>query len=73
MDEQALLSQDGYLPAVQDLDLEDESLTTLERIFLLSKSEFTHHRYVCPRLSASWIGTDRPYRLFSPSVLSSRR
>lgn len=36
--------QEGFLPAVADMDLEDESLTTLERIFLLSKSEFTHHR-----------------------------
>lgn len=48
----ALLDQEGFLPAV---DLEDESLTTLERIFLLSKSEFTHHRTFISKVIGDWV------------------
>lgn len=36
----------AYLSVTEDMDIDDEGLTTLERIFLLSKSEFTHHRSV---------------------------
>jgi hypothetical protein len=36
----------AYLSVTEDMDIDDEGLTTLERIFLLSKSEFTHHRCV---------------------------
>lgn len=50
--------QEGrFLPVAADMDLEDESLTTLERIFLLSKSEFTHHR--CVLLLAACAGLCR--------------
>lgn len=48
--------EEGSLPRPQDMDLEDESLTTLERIFLLSKSEFAHHR--CVTLAFSHFGRD---------------
>jgi hypothetical protein len=43
---EGLPTEARFLPVAADMDLEDESLTTLERIFLLSKSEFTHHRFV---------------------------
>lgn len=36
----------NYMSVPEDMDIDDEGLTTLERIFLLSKSEFVHHRFV---------------------------
>ncbi|CED82233.1 Protein phosphatase 2A regulatory subunit A and related proteins [Phaffia rhodozyma] len=51
----AQMGRDGYLAVSEDMDLEDEGLTTLERIFLLSKSEFAHHRIFISKVIGDWV------------------